>query len=123
MLLPSCVTKLKTAACACQNSLNLISTIHPIQYTVALGTSTYCQLKVLFFTFAKERPITVHVDHEVSSSTRLSFYKNLLIGQERECPLSGLTGVRIKRVQFGENVRAFLPQGQSKMSVITKCPY
>ena len=97
------MTTLKTAACACQNSLNLVCTMHPIQCTVALGTSTYCQLKVLFFTFVKERPITVHFDNEVSASTRLTFYENLLIGEERECSLSGLTGVRIKR----ENVRAF----------------
>ena len=31
--------------------------------------------------------------------------------------------VRIKRVEFRENVRAFFPQGQSKLSVIMKCPY
>ena len=107
------MTKLKTAPCACQNSLNLICTIHPIRCTVALGTSTCCQLKVLFFTFVKERPITVHVDNEVSASTRLTFYENLLIGQERECRLSVLTGVRIKRVQFRENVRAF-PRDKEK---------
>ena len=28
----------------------------------------------------------------------------------------------IKRVEFGENVRAFFPQGQSKLSVIMRCP-
>ena len=27
----------------------------------------------------------------------------------------------IKRVEFGENVRAFFPQGQSKLSVIMRC--
>ena len=31
--------------------------------------------------------------------------------------------VRIKRVEFRENVRGFFPQGQSKPSVITGCPY
>ena len=32
-------------------------------------------------------------------------------------------GVRIKLVEFNENVRAFFPQGQSKLSVIIRCPY
>ena len=86
-------------------SLNLICTIHPVRCIVASGTSTYCHPKVLFFTFGKESPITVHVDNEVSAFLRES--GNLLIGQERECRLSVLTGVRIKRVQFRENVRAF----------------
>ena len=27
-----------------------------------------------------------------------------------------------KRVEFRENVRAFFPQGQSKLSIITRCP-
>ena len=82
-------------------------TIHPLWCTVALGTSTYCQLKVLFFKFVKERPITVHFDNEVSSSAGLTVYEKLLIGQERECRLSVLTGVRIKRIQVRENVKAF----------------
>ena len=34
--------------------------------------------------------------------------------------LSVLTGVRIKRVEFRENVRVFFPQEQSKLSVITR---
>ena len=34
-----------------------------------------------------------------------------------------ILGVRIKRVEFRENVGAFFPQGQSKLSVITRCPY
>ena len=59
------------------------------------------------------RPITVHFDNEVSSSAGLTVYENLLIGQERECRLSVLTGVRIKRIQFRENVKAF-PRDKGK---------
>ena len=59
------------------------------------------------------RPITVHFDKEVSSSAGLTFYENLLIGQERGCRLSVLTGVRIKRIQFRENVKAF-PRDKEK---------
>ena len=32
-------------------------------------------------------------------------------------------GVRIKRVEFRENVWAYVPQGQGKLSVLTRCPY
>ena len=32
-------------------------------------------------------------------------------------------GVRIKRIEFRENLRAFFPQGQSKMSVIMRGLY
>ena len=31
--------------------------------------------------------------------------------------------VRIKQVEWGENVRAFFPQEQSKLSVIMRCLY
>ena len=34
-----------------------------------------------------------------------------------------LKGVRMKRVEFKENVRAFLPQGQRKLSVIMRRLY
>ena len=34
-----------------------------------------------------------------------------------------MESVRIKRVEFRENVRAFFPQGQVELSVITRCPY
>ena len=34
-----------------------------------------------------------------------------------------IESVRIKRVEFRKNVRAFFPQGQSKLSVIMRCPY
>ena len=33
-----------------------------------------------------------------------------------------IESVRIKRVGFRENVRAFFPQGQSKLSLIMGCP-
>ena len=59
------------------------------------------------------RPITVHFDNEVSSSAGLTVYENLLIGQERECRLSVLTGVHIKRIQFRGNVKAF-PRDKGK---------
>ena len=32
-------------------------------------------------------------------------------------------GVRIKRVEFRENVWAYVPQGHGKLSVLTRCPY
>ena len=32
-----------------------------------------------------------------------------------------IESVRIKRVEFREKVRVFFPQGQSKLSVITRC--
>ena len=34
-----------------------------------------------------------------------------------------ILGVRIKWVELRENVRAFFAQGQSKLSVIMRCPY
>ena len=47
-------------------------------------------------------------DNEVSALARLTFYENLLIGPVRnKCLLSAVTGVRIKRVEFRENVGAF----------------
>ena len=33
-----------------------------------------------------------------------------------------IESVLIKRVEVRENVRAFFPQGQSKLSVIMRCP-
>ena len=48
-----------------------------------------------FFAFKKERFITTQLINEVSTSARLTFYKNLLIGK---CPLSALTGVRFFQV-------------------------
>ena len=37
--------------------------------------------------------------------------------------VSVLTGVGIKQVEFRENVRAFCPQGQNKLSIIMMCRY
>ena len=34
-----------------------------------------------------------------------------------------IKSVRIKRVEFRENIRAYVRQGQSKLSAITRCPY
>ena len=44
-------------------------------------------------------PLQHAVDNEVSALARLTFYENLLIGQK--------ISLRIKRVQFRENARAF----------------
>ena len=42
----------------------------------------------------------------------------------KKCPLSAITGVSIKGVEFRENAGCMdFPQGQSKLSVITRCPY
>ena len=60
----------------------------------------------------------------MSALARLTLYENLFIGagQEKSVRCPQLTGVRIKRVEFRDNDRGF-PQGQRKLSVITKCPY
>ena len=34
-----------------------------------------------------------------------------------------IESVHIKQVEFRENVWAFFPRGQSKLSIITGCPY
>ena len=39
----------------------------------------------------------------------------------RKCPYQ--RRVCIKRVEFRENVKAFFPQGQNKLSVTMRCPY
>ena len=50
--------------------------------------------------------------------------QTLLIPTRRESKqVSVLTGVDIKQVEFRENVRAFCPQGQSKLSIIMMCRY
>ena len=50
--------------------------------------------------------------------------QTLLIPTRRESKqVSVLTGVDIKQVEFRENVRAFIPQGQSKLSIIMMCRY
>ena len=56
--------------------------------------------------------------NELSSLTRLTFYENLLIGQE--------TSVRIKSVEFRENVWAFPGTNNTvrnkEVSVLSGCP-
>ena len=37
--------------------------------------------------------------------------------------VSVLSGVRIKCVNFRENIRAFNSSGQTELSVISRCPY
>ena len=88
-----------------------------------LGTLTLSQLKA--FLFLQKKGLLQHpVDNKVSALARLTLYENLFIGagQEKSVRCPQLTGVRIKRVEFRDNDRGF-PQGQRKLSVITKCPY
>ena len=88
-----------------------------------LGTLTLSQLKA-FLSLQKKGLLQHPVDNKVSALARLTLYENLFIGagQEKSVRCPQLTGVRIKRVEFRENDRGF-PQGQRKLSVITKCPY
>ena len=37
--------------------------------------------------------------------------------------IESVRGVRIKRVEFRENVRAYVSQKQGKLFVLTGCPY
>ena len=43
-----------------------------------------------------------------------------LVNTETEGPIES---VHIKRIEFRENVWAFFSQGQSKLSLIMRCPY
>ena len=88
-----------------------------------LGTLTLSQLKA-FLSLQKKGLLQHPVDNKVSALARLTLYENLFIGagQEKSVQCPQLTGVRIKRVEFRDNDRGF-PQGQRKLSVITKCPY
>ena len=88
-----------------------------------LGTLTLSQQKA-FLSLQKKGLLQHPVDNKVSALARLTLYENLFIGagQEKSVRCPQLTGVRIKRVEFRENDRGF-PQGQRKLSVITKCPY
>ena len=90
---------------------------------MVLGTLTLSQLKA-FLSLQKKGLLQHPVDNKVSALARLTLYENLFIGagQEKSVRCPQLTGVRIKRVEFRENDRGF-PQGQRKLSVITKCPY
>ena len=88
-----------------------------------LGTLTLSQQKA-FQPLQKKGLLQHPVDNKVSALARLTLYENLFIGagQEKSVRCPQLTGVRIKRVEFRDNDRGF-PQGQRKLSVITKCPY
>ena len=88
-----------------------------------LGTLTLSQQKA-FLSLQKKGLLQHPVDNKVSALARLTLYENLFIGagQEKSVRCPQLTGVRIKRVEFRDNDRGF-PQGQRKLSVITKCPY
>ena len=88
-----------------------------------LGTLTLSQLKA-FLSLQKKGLLQHPVDNKVSALARLTLYENLFIGagQEKSVRCPQLTGVRIKPVEFRDNDRGF-PQGQRKLSVITKCPY
>ena len=88
-----------------------------------LGTLTLSQQKA-FLSLQKKGLLQHPVDNKVSALARLTLYENLFIGagQEKSVRCPQLTGVRIKRVEFRDNGRGF-PQGQRKLSVITKCPY
>ena len=63
------------------------------------------------------------------SGSKLSFTKALqsnLVNTDTEGVIESARingGVSIKRVEFRDNVMAFLPHGQRKLSVIMKCPY
>ena len=72
--------------------------------TVVLGTSTGCQLKV--FLPSKRRDLFYNLLNEVSTLARLASYENFDRARNK-CPLSTLTGVRIKQVECRENVSAF----------------
>ena len=58
-----------------------------------------------FFTFQSKGLL----QHTVSELARLTFHENLSIGARNKCPLSALTGIRIKPVEFRENVWAAAP--------------
>ena len=62
-----------------------------------------------FFTFQSKGLL----QHTVSALARLTSYENLSIAARNKCPLSALTGIRIKQVEF----MGFL-WGQRKLSVI-----
>ena len=66
--------------------------------------------------------------HGYESSFRLSKYLlglEFLLGSNHvnTGTEGGRENVRIKRVEFREDVRAFFLQGQSKLSVVMRCPY
>ena len=77
----------------------MTSTGHRIRCTVAPGTSTGRRKGRKAVKKGRRGPSQQAVDNEVSALAMLTFYESLLIEQE--------LSVRIKRVQFRENARAF----------------
>lgn len=61
------------------------------------------------------------MENEASSLARFTLYENRLI-EQKKVSVARIKGVRIKWVESRENVRAFFPQGQGKLFVITRCP-
>ena len=59
-----------------------------------------------FFSLRRKGLLDHTVNNEMFALAMLTLYENLLIAQIKG-PLSALTGVRIKYVEFRENVRAF----------------
>ena len=57
------------------SSLKLTSADHPVRFTVALGTSTCCQPKVLVFYLQKARLGLLQNTVNNEASARLAFYK------------------------------------------------
>ena len=54
------------------------------------------------------------------SGTSINNIQSNLVNTDTE---NAIESVHIKPVEFREIARAFNPQGQSKLSVIMKCPY
>ena len=61
---------------------------------------------VFFFPLRRKGLLDHIVNNEMFALAMLTLYEKLLIAQIKG-PLSALTGVRIKYVEFRENVRAF----------------
>ena len=72
---------------------------------------------MVFFPLERKGLLEHTVNNEVSTLVRLTFQENPLIGQE--------TSVRLKWVEYRENVRAFLrDKGNcsfNKVSVLSRC--
>ena len=93
--MPRAVNRINTVTSLMpENSLKLMSTNHHVRCIVSLGTLTCYQLKI-FFTFKKEKH-KVH-GNKVLALARLTLKESVNWGRKK-CPLSALTGVRIKWV-------------------------
>lgn len=94
---------IKTVLCiksiSSENSLKLTSTIHPVPLTEALGTLTFCHLKLFLPWKRKGLQVLQHT----------SDYKD-------KCLFSALKGVLIKQVAFREIF--MFPQKQRKQNCL-----